>query len=74
MKNRRLILLLFTLFVLILLFVSGCFYARLDWEPDRKSATVWTIGKHVVVDSNGYNSDPDNVDLLTPWGKMGTGE
>ena len=53
--------------IIIFAVLSGCFFARVDWEDGRKSATVWTIGKHVVIDPNGYNSDPDNVSVITPW-------
>ena len=61
--------------IIICAVLSGCFFARVDYDykddfsqdKTRVSATVWTIGKHVVIDPNGYNSDPDTVSVITPW-------
>ena len=58
---------------LIFIMLSGCFFARVDWEPDRKSATVWTIGKdYGLVDPNFMlYSESNRVKVITPYG---TGE
>ena len=52
--------------ILILLLLSGCFFGRVDIEPERTSVTVITLWKHTVIDPNGYDSDPEKVKLILP--------
>jgi hypothetical protein len=64
-----------TLIALALIFISGCFVARVDWEPERKSATVWTICKdYSFEDPNSWfiNSESNKWNLVTPYGSGGT--
>ena len=53
--------------IIIFAVLSGCFFARVDWEDGRKSATVWTIGKSYYVEPNSVISESDNVSVITPW-------
>ena len=59
--------------IIICAVLSGCFFARVDWEDGRKSATVWTIGKdYGLVDPNlMLYSESNRVKVITPYG---TGE
>jgi len=56
-------------FLAVTLFLSGCFFARVDYErPDnvRISGTLWTLGKRISIDPNSYASDNDGVKLVYP--------
>ena len=69
--NRANILTMIWLVILglaIAFFVAGCFFARIDYEVDgtRVSGTVWTIGKKISIDPNGYYSDPQKLKVLYP--------
>ena len=50
------------------IWLSGCFFARVDYETcgTRVSGTLWTIGKRITVDPNGYSSDNDSINLNYP--------
>ena len=51
--------------LILLLFMGGCFFTRVDWENDRKSVTVLTLfqERHITLDPNslGYSSDSKGV-------------
>jgi len=57
-----------TILLTIPIWLSGCFFARVDYETcgTRVSGTLWTIGKRITVDPNGYSSDNDSINLNYP--------
>ena len=61
-----------TIWILIAIAVSGCVLYRHDTEPQRESATFWTLFKDfdIIVDPNGlsYKSSSNKVSILTPYG------
>ena len=52
--------------IIIFAVLSGCFFARVDWEDGRKSATVWTIGKSYYVEPNSIISESDKIKVVYP--------
>ena len=72
-RMAKLLLLLFML-ICISAFVNGCFFGRIDWENDRKSATIITIGKAYVWDTNSISSDPEKASVFGAWGGAGIGD
>ena len=76
MKHQRLLLLLLMAILLILItaWLSGCFYARVDYDykddfsqdKTRVSATVWTIGKSYYLDPNSIISESDKIKFIYP--------
>ena len=50
------------------IWLSGCFFARVDYETcgTRVSGTLWTIGKRINIDPNGYSSDNDSFNMAYP--------
>ena len=66
--------LLLAMALLIVLWLSGCFFARVDYEVQddfsqettRVSGTVWTVGKSYYIDPNGFISESDKVKFVYP--------
>ena len=56
------------LITLMLIFISGCFFARVDYEVDdtRVSGTVWTLGKSYYLDPNSLISESDKIKIVYP--------
>ena len=60
--------LIITISLVIILWLSGCFFARVDYEVDgtRVSGTIWTIGKSYYVEPNSLISESDKIKLIYP--------
>ena len=65
-------------FLVIILLLSGCFFARVDIEEGRQSGTIWTLLKEfdIEIDPNTVviRSRSEDAKVYSPYGVIETGD